>query len=283
MIKVHMYFFLSVFLVFSTIAYADVPKNSTFKKIFIVIFENSEADKTLEQPTFKALANQGAYLNDFRAITHPSQPNYIAMTSGSTHGIKDDKPYIINAENIVDLLEKKNISWKVYAEDYPGNCDPVEKIGKYARNHNPFISYKNIRDNPKRCAKIVKGSELAKDIKSNNLPDFSFYIPNIDDNGHNTSVTYADHWLKTTMVPLLNDPKFMHDMLFIITFDEGDNKHPTPENKIYTLFYGNMVKKKTINHEYNFYNMLRTIEDEWKLGTLKQHDITHAPIEGIWR
>ena len=166
--------FTSGFLLFSTLLYAAVPANAPFKKVFIVVFENEEANVTLQQPTFHTLAGQGAYMHNFHAITHPSQPNYIAMTSGSTQGITDDKPYVIDAKNITDLLEKKSLSWKVYAEDYPGNCNPVQKTGNYARNHNPFISYKNIRNNPKRCARIVDGNEFSTDLKANSLPDFSF-------------------------------------------------------------------------------------------------------------
>ena len=75
----------------------------------------------------------------------------------------------------------------------------------------------------------------------------------------------------------------MQDRLVIITFDEGDNKHPTLENQIYTLFYGNMVKNTIVQQRYDFYNMLRTIEDNWQLGTLGLNDATSKPITGIWK
>lgn len=283
--RIVVFFFSAMLVMFalSNHALAKPPKHAPFKRVFMIVFENSEATVTLQQPTFKQLSTQGAYFTNFHAITHPSQPNYIAMTSGSTQGITDDKPYTIDAQNIVDLLENKKISWKVYAENFPGNCSTVEKTEKYARNHNPFISYKNIVENPKRCANIVEGGQFNKDLKANDLPDFSFYIPNIEDNGHNTGVAFADNWLKTTIVPLFSNPNFFKDTLVIITFDEGDNKNPTPENLIYTLFYGDMVKTKMFNTKYNFYNLLRTLEDEWELGTLKKYDATAQPISDVWK
>ncbi|MFI4955369.1 MAG: alkaline phosphatase family protein, partial [Gammaproteobacteria bacterium] len=268
-------------ILFCSFSYASVPDNAPFKKVFIVIFENVEAEKVLAQPTFGALAKQGTYMDNFHAITHPSQPNYIALTSGSTQGVKGDAPVGLDSRNIVDLLEAKGISWKVYAEDYPGNCDPSQAIGKYARNHNPFMSYNNIRNNPQRCALIVNADQLAQDQQADNLPDFSFYIPNIDNNGHNTGIVFADNWLQTTMLPRLKDPKFMQDMLVVVTFDEGDIKHPTRQNHIYTLFYGDKIKTQTVETHYNLYSLLRTIEDSWELGTLGLNDYSNPPIQEI--
>lgn len=266
--------------------FAKTPESAPFKKVFIVIFENANEQETLQQSTFGRLVNnsKSAYLYDFHAITHPSQPNYIALTSGDTQGIRDDDNHNINKENIVDLLETKNISWKVYLEDYPGECDPNIKIGKYVRKHNPFISYVNIQKNSNRCKHLVNASQLAKDIANKAVPDFSFYVPNLDNDGHDTGVHYADNWLKNTLIPYLRNPAFMNNMLFVITFDEND--HPqTANNHIYTLLYGDMIQKNSeAQHKaYNLYSLLRTIEDAWGLGSLNLHDKTSTPIQGVFK
>ena len=263
--------------------FAGVLTQASFKNVFIVVFENTDADQVLAQPTFDTLSKQGTYLSDFDAVTHPSQPNYIAMTSADTQGVTDDKPIDLDKKNIIDLLETKGITWKVYAEDYPGNCDASEFAGLYVRKHNPFISYNNIRNNAQRCANIVNADQLDKDIQAGTVPQFAFYIPNIKNDGHDTGVAYADNWLKTTMLPRFNNATFIKDRLVIITFDEGSSKDPTAENKIYTLFYGPMVQNQIIGDKYNFYNMLRTIEDAWALGTLGLNDESSKAIPGIWK
>jgi len=267
----------------TTAVFAEVPPNAPFKKVFIVVFENENADDVLKQPTFADLARDGAYMNNFHAVTHPSQPNYIALTSGDLHGVPNDENVDLDVKNITDLLEAKGLTWKVYVEDFPGQCNPDKRLGKYVRKHNPFISYNNIRNNPKRCAQIVPATQLQTDITAGKLPDYSFYVPNLDNDGHDTGIAFADAWLRKTFIHQLINPAFMKDMLFIITFDEGKVKHPTASNQIYTLFLGDMVEAKKIEEKYDFYNMLRTIEDAWGLGTLEANDAKSKPITGIWK
>jgi hypothetical protein len=88
----------------------------------LVIFENTNYEDAMDQPFFKKLATLGTNLTNFFALTHPSQGNYIGLTSGSLNGVKNDNPIDLNVTNVIDLLESRGISWKVYAEDYPGNC-----------------------------------------------------------------------------------------------------------------------------------------------------------------
>ena len=106
----------------------------------------------------------------------------IALISGSTKGTEEDDESNIDRDTIVDLLEKKDISWKTYQEDYPGGCNKKMDIDNYARKHNPFISFKNIQKNKKRCANIVSAKELDKDIDNDTVPQYVFYTPDVSDN-----------------------------------------------------------------------------------------------------
>lgn len=101
------------------------------------------------------------------------------MISGSIKGTEENDEYNIDRKSIVDLLEAKGVSWKTYQEDYPGNCNKKMYIDKYARKHNPFMSFKNISTDKKRCAKIVNSKQLDKDIASNKVPQFVFYTPDV--------------------------------------------------------------------------------------------------------
>ncbi|MCB0393755.1 MAG: hypothetical protein KDD25_04315 [Bdellovibrionales bacterium] len=254
--------------------------SAPFEKVFIIVFENTDAAKALKQPYFKYLASKGAYLNKFYAVTHPSQGNYVALTAGNLHGVSGDGDYDLDVTSIADLLEENGMTWKSYAEDYPGDCFNGTKSGKYYRKHNPFISYLNIQQNPLRCSNIVSSDQLWEDIRNNELPTYSFYVPDIDNDGHDTGVAFADKWLKENFSDLIEDEDFMKDMLFVVTFDESTF---FGGNKIYTALLGSgVIPNKKSEVRYDLYSLLRTIEDGLGIGTLNQKDETAVPIDDVW-
>jgi hypothetical protein len=255
---------------------------SAFKKVTLVIFENANYGDVIHLPFFNKLAKEGALLKNFHAERHPSQPNYIALISGDTYGCKDDDNIDIRAPNITDLLEARGRTWKVYAESYPGGCFKGKSSGTYVRKHNPFISFKSVQNSPTKCDQIVEASVFKKDITNGSLPDYSFYIPDMNNDGHDTSAKYADRWYGKTFGPLLSEPKFMDGMLLVTTFDESSLFELT--NHIYTSFYGSGVKTGTISKKfYNHYNILRTIEEAFGLGTMAKGDGPAALIDDIWQ
>lgn len=261
--------------------FADTNNSPNFKKVFIVLLENTDYSEALKQPFLADLAKQGALLTNYDAVSHPSYPNYLALTSGSTQGRKDDNVIKIDAKNIADLLEAKGKTWKNYAEDHPGNCS-LKGVAKYAPKHIPFLSYADIQDNPERCSNhIVDSRQLPTDIQNGTLPDYSFYTPNLNNDGHDTNATYASQWLKSAFGPLLQDPKFITDTLFVVTFDEDDNFFGA--NQVYTVLYGPSVKAgSSSNSKLTHYSLLRTIEDTLGLGTLGQNDASAIAITGVW-
>jgi phospholipase C len=116
-------------------------------------------------------------------LTHPSQPNYIALTAGDLHGVKDDANVDLDVRHLGDLLEARGLRWKVYADGYPGSCQADARIGPYARKHVPFISFRNVREDPARCANIVNASRMCEDIAAGTLPDYSLFIPDMNHDG----------------------------------------------------------------------------------------------------
>jgi hypothetical protein len=279
----------SLFLLFSTAALAAIhPESSPFKKVVIVVFENADVDEVLAQPTFRFLSKQGAFFNNFHAVERPSLPNYIAMTSASTWGVKNNGPVNLDVKNIVDLLEEKHFTWKAYAEDYPGDCYLGDQSGEYVRKHNPFMSYTDITSDPRRCARIVNAQEeFQTDVDAHKLPDYSFYIPNLINNGHNNGPVDADKWLREFYFNVMLNPYVAKsDVLFILTFDESDpNKaEGFAANRVYTLFYGTMINKVELNEYYDFYNLLTTLEDFWGLKTFKLNDQNSVPVsQKVWK
>lgn len=254
---------------------------ASVRRVFVVVLENTDADDALAQAYHRELADRGGYLSNFHALTHPSQPNYIGMVAGSQLGVDNNDLQRVDARHLGDLLEEKEKSWKVYAENHPGGCFLGKDSGSYVRRHVPFLSFVNIQDDPARCAAhVVPSTELAKDVAARTLPDFALYIPNNDNNGHDTGVAHADRWARDTLGPLLADPSFVEGTLVVLLYDEADDEE---SNRIYATFYGDAVRPGSTDSTcYDHYNLLRTVEEVLSLGTLGRLDSRSLPIQGIW-
>lgn len=251
-----------------------------FDRAIFVIFENTSYASASRQPFFKQLGQEGANFSNFLALTHPSQGNYIALTSGDLNGVTGNGRYDLNVPNVVDLLEAKGLTWKVYAEDYPGGCFTGMSKRSYARKHNPFISFVNIQSNPSRCANIVDGSQFDVDAANGTLPNYAFYIPNMKNDGHDTGVAYADGWYSKKFSPYFSDSNFMKDTIVISTFDESSGS--SGRNQIYTSIIGPAVKPGVYSDSLNLVSLLRLVEDNWSLGNLGLQDATANSIPNIW-
>lgn len=260
------------------------PEVQAVQRVFVVVLENTNADKARRQPFLKSLMAQGAYLNNFHAEAHPSQGNYVALIAGDLFGISDDGNVDLDVKHLGDLLEAKGKSWKAYAEDFPGGCFLGEGKRLYARKHVPFMSMTNVTRNVERCkAHVVDGSQLDADISAGHLADFSLYIPNLDNDGHDTGVEYADQWLGKTFGPRLQDQKFMQGTLFIVTFDENSAIFDRDANLIYTVLVGGGVKAGAVSDRlYSHYSLLRLIEDKLGVENLGRNDVTTNVINDVF-
>lgn len=253
----------------------------SFRRVFTIILENTNYDTALANPYMAELAKSGTLLTNYFAISHPSYPNYLALTGGSTFGQTDDGQTDLDKTNLADLMEAAGISWKVYAEGLPKSCFLGVQSGDYVRKHVPFASYVNIQKNPSRCNQIVNAEQLKSDVTANKLPQYSMYVPDQADDGHDTGMKFAADWLKNFLTPLLDNSKFMQDTLIVVTFDED---HGDSRNHIYTALLGQSVKTgATNNTRYDHYSLLRTIEDNFGLGNLGREDAKATDIVGVWK
>src|SRR4029079_19173225 len=132
--------------------------------------------------------------------THPSLPNYIALTSGDTFGISSNcTSCFLNKPNITDQVEAASKSWKAYMESMPSPCFIGDSGSIYRQKHNPFIYYDAIRTNPARCNRIVPCTQFASDIQSGALPNYVWITPNMCNSGHDCGIDKADGWLKQSV------------------------------------------------------------------------------------
>ncbi len=266
----------------TTIAPTTVTRARAFDRVFVIVLENADYSRAIAQPYLAKLAEQGALLTNFFGVSHPSYPNYLAMIAGTTFDIDTDGQTDISKTSLVDLMEAKGISWKSYAQQYPTNPPCFKGViqGNYVRKHLPFLSFTNIQNNPTRCSKIVPAEQLQKDLAADALPQYVMYVPDQNNDGHDTGVNFAAKWLEGFLTPLMKNPAFTRNTLVVITFDEGDQG---TKNQIYTLLLGEPVKIGVRNNtKYNHYSLLRTIEDNFGLGTLGREDDKASPITEVW-
>jgi acid phosphatase len=246
-------------------------------RIAVMVLENKEYDQIIGRagaPYLNALARRSAVAANYYAITHPSLSNYLALTGGSTFGFSgsDCGTCSVSQRNLIDQLEAAGISWKVYVEGLPSPCSAVASAGEYVRRHDPFLYYRDVTENPARCAHIVPATTLAHDLADHTLPRFMWLVPNICHDMHSCGTYTGDQYLRA-MVPQLLTELGPSGLLFV-TFDEGATNAGccgvARGGHILTLVAGPGARAGVRSlTPYDHYSLLRTIEDLWGLPRLR--------------
>jgi phospholipase C len=256
--------------------------------VVIIMEENKPASAVLGNaaaPYLNRLAGEFSVATHYRAVSHPSLPNYLAITSGTTAGITSDcnPPGAFceaSVANIADRIIASGRSWKMYAESMPAPCWQ-RNSGRYAVKHNPFLYYPSVTRDPAYCSSHdVPYSRFAQDLATaSSLPNYSFVSPDLCNDMHDCSVATGDAWLAREVPRILNSPAFSRqNSLLIITFDEAD----TPGNAVLCIFAGPAAKRGyTSSTPYSHYSILRTLEDAWGLTPLTRNDATATPMTAM--
>lgn len=251
--------------------------------IVIVVEENhayGEIAGNPQAPYINRLMRQGATFTNYHGVEHPSQPNYLDLFSGSNQGVTDDScPHTFSGPNLASELAAAGLTFAGYAEDLPSAGYTGCTNGRlglpwgatYARKHSPWVNFTNVP-----AAENLPFSRFPNNFAR--LPTVAFVIPNLQHDMHSGSVAAADQWLKQHIDPYVRWARTHHSLL-IVTWDEDDQ---SADNRIATVFVGPMVRPGTYGERLNHFNLLRTIEDLYRLPRLG-HSRTAAPITGVWR
>ena len=201
-----------------------LPRSAS-SHVVVIVMENKERGEVVGSPAapyVSALARRYAVATHSYAIRHPSLPNYLALTSGSTHGIDSDcTDCHVAGANIVDQLEGAHLTWKAYMEDLPKPCSPVGGAGGYAKKHDPFMYYDDVVHDARRCGNVVGFGRLVADLSAGTLPAFAFISPNLCHDTHDCGVAAGDSFL-SSLVPRLLRELGPHGFL-VLTWDEGSS------------------------------------------------------------
>ena len=205
------------------------------------------------------------------AITHPSQPNYVALFSGSVNGITDDScPQALSGDNLASSLTAAGLSFTTYSEDLPSVGYTGCTSGNYARKHNPAVDFPAV---PATANQPL--TALPADYST--LPTVSYVVPNLQHDMHDGTIAQADSWVQSTMKPYVTWAG-QHNSLLVVTWDEDDYGS---NNQIPTFVVGAGVVPGAYPEHINHYNVLRTIEDAYGLTPIGA-SATAAPILDIW-
>jgi phosphatidylinositol-3-phosphatase len=255
-------------------AATSTPANLTFSHVYVIVMENKGYDNIVgnsNAPYINSLIADYGLATNYNGVAHPSEPNYLALFSGSTQGVADDANHDFSGQNLADQLEARDKTWQVFAQNVPLDCftgatatGGEDGAGTYARKHEPAISFTDISTSPPRCRNITDFTHFDPATA-----DFEFIAPNLCNDMHDCSVATGDAFLRNFVPAILSSPAWQQGGVLFITWDEGEGLFSS--NQVATLVISRAVPKgfqSDVAHDH--YSLLRTIEDAWGLGCLNK-------------
>ena len=254
--------------------------------VVIVIEENHSYSQIVESPHapyINELAGKGALFTQSFGITHPSQPNYLALFSGSTQSITDNScPHTLTTPNLGHAVLAAGLTFAGYSEDLPSAGSLICKEGSYARKHNPWANWQDSATNGLPAESNLPLTSFPADFAA--LPTVSIVVPNqVNDMHHGKdpeTIQTGDRWLRDHLEGYVQWAE-RHNSLLIVTWDE-DSDNAKENNRIVTLFIGPMVKPGRYDQHITHFSVLRTIEDLYGLSH-SGASADAAPITEIWK
>jgi hypothetical protein len=236
------------------------PQAPSPAHIVVIVLENKDASQITASsaPALTTLGLRYARLTNYFAVSHPSLPNYIALVSGSTHGVTNDcTTCSVAGESIGDQLTRAGRSWAVFAEGFPSGSG-------FAKKHVPFLYFAHGADHVRSLSRF----------DPQHPPDFAFVVPNLCHDMHDCSIATGDAWVKRFVSPLLDVP----DTVVFVVFDEGERG-----NQVAALALGTAVRPHSVfTRRVDHYGLLRTIEQMQGLPLLGAA-AKATTIDGIWK
>ena len=236
-------------------------------KVLIVVEENrTPRSALLGMPYLASLAAKHGRATHYRAVTHPSLPNYLAIAGGSTFGVRDNRDpasHRLAGPSVFDRVIASGRTAKTYAEAMPSNC-ALTPSGRYAVKHNPwpYFSDPGPRANCRKfnvpTGTTARGA-LRSDIDAGRLPNVGLVIPDLCNDGHDCSLAVSDAWLKAWLPIVQGGPDYRSGRLaIVVTFDEDDF---TGDNTILTVVVSPYTSRVVTDRAFTHYSLTRYIAE----------------------
>ena len=244
--------------------------------IAVIVMENEEYSDIIGSratPFINRLARRSALAAADFSIAHPSLPNYLALTAGSTFGISSDCTDCSAAgDNLGSQLAAARIPWRAYMEDLPVPCFRGSEAGGYAKKHDPFVYYTRLTAQRAACRHVVGLSTLNADERRGQLPRFAWITPNLCHDMHDCSTATGDRFL-SRLVPRLLASLGPRGLL-LLTWDEGSSDQGccrlASGGHVALIAAGGQARHGVVLHSTtDHYSILQTIEDLLGLPRLR--------------
>ncbi|MDX6227998.1 MAG: phosphatidylinositol-3-phosphatase [Frankiales bacterium] len=255
------------------------PPPAGISKVLTIVEENhSLAEMRAGMPYLSGLATGYGYAADYRAITHPSLPNYLAISGGSTFGITDDaspRVHPLRGASVFGQALAAGGTARLYAESLPSTCDTLSS-GAYAVKHAPWAYYVDERA---QCAKgmVPAGrpttGQLADDITKGQLPSVGMLVPNLNHDAHDGTLRQADDWLKGWLPMLMTGPDFRAGRLVVVV--TGDEDDSSSGNQVLTVVITPGLAHRVVETALNHYSLTRLYDEV--VGAPPLRDAATAP------
>ncbi len=236
-------------------------------KVLVVVEENhSQGSALAGMPYLASLARTYGRTTAYRAVTHPSLPNYLALAGGSTFGVRDDRSpasHHVAGPSAFDRALAAGRTAKTYAEAMPSPC-ALTATSTYAVKHNPWAYFSdagpraNCRRNDVPAGTTSSGA-LRNDVVAGRLPNVGLLIPDICHDGHDCSLATADAWLKRWLSVVLQGPDYRAGRLaVVVTFDEDDH---SGNNTVLTVVVSPGTSHVVSGTAYTHYSLTRYLAE----------------------
>ncbi|MFI5282085.1 MAG: alkaline phosphatase family protein [Candidatus Dormibacterales bacterium] len=229
----------------------SAPPAQAPRHVFVIVMENRSPTEALAGSFTASLAATYAMAADYHAVAHPSVPNYLALTSGSTWGVTDDSYHVLPTADLGDELTSAGVSWRAYMEGMvDAGC--LQSPLPYDPGHNPFAFYGG------RCPpNVVSLSPLAADL-AGVTPYLSWIAPDRCHDEHDCSVTIGDAWLRQEVGAITQSEAWRSGGVLFITWDEDDG---SAGNQVLALVISPGGPHVVSQRPYSHYSLLATVQD----------------------
>jgi hypothetical protein len=250
--------------------------HSSRSHFVLIVLENRELEEVLgsrSAPYLGSLVREGTLASDYRAIAHPSLPNYIALLAGDSLGIESDCTECqAQGATLVDQLESARIGWGAYMGDMPQPCYRGSSAGGYAKKHDPFMYFSQISGDPARCSRVLPFGELSDALRGDRLPSFAWITPNLCDDGHDCSIATVDRFLARLAPHLLRG--LGPQGVLAVVWDEGTSDSGccgrAAGGRVALILDGPKVRPGyRLRTPADHYSLLRLVEDSFGLARLR--------------
>ena len=244
-----------------------------FRHVVVVVEENHGTAEAMRMRYLAELRRTGAVFPQSHGVAHPSEPNYLALWSGSTQGVHSDACPIDlgSTPSLGSQLLAAGQTVAGYAQGLPSAGSTVCSSGAYARKHDPLADFSATAG----AAHDLPFSDFPSDY--DRLPSVAFVAPDLDHDAHDGTLAAADDWLRSNLGGYATWA-VTHDSLLIVTFDEEEGG--AAGNRILTVFSGAHVRPGTYSERIDHVNVLHTIESSFGLAQLGS---AAAPITDVWQ